>query len=114
MGSVGGAVRWVVDGVRHALIKHQLCEDGARSLLACAECESPCRYGIQALREMDRRKLRGLLCGGDCGTCRQPCNLRKIVLDRGIRCGQTSAWLEIALRPQKKARDAARTQDAKC
>lgn len=114
MGRVRSIVRWVVDGMRPALIKHQLCEDGAGSLLACAECESPCWYGIQALREMDRRKLRVLLCGGDCGTCRQPCNLRKIVLDRGIRCGQTSEWLEIALRPQKKAREAARTQDVKC
>ena len=29
--------------------------------------------------------FRALLCGGECETCRQPCNLRRIAAARGIR-----------------------------
>lgn len=46
-----------------------------------------------------------LLCGADCDTCRQPCNLRRIALMRNITIANShkekmrKSWLKIALRP---------------
>lgn len=53
--------------------------------LACAECESFCAGGFKCLKTISADDFRALLCGGECETCRQPCNLRRIAAARGIR-----------------------------
>lgn len=53
--------------------------------LACVECESMCSGGLDYLSSMPADEFRELLCGADCDTCRQPCNLRRIALRRKIR-----------------------------
>lgn len=53
--------------------------------LACAECESMCGGGVELLQTISVEDFRALLCGGDCETCRQPCNLRRIAAARGIK-----------------------------
>lgn len=83
--------------------------------LACAECESMCGGGIELLETISVDDFRALLCGGDCETCRQPCNLRRIALARKIRPEAVKTqkpaakkrktpkveawWIEIALKP---------------
>lgn len=89
--------------------------------LACAECESMCGGGVELLRTISADDFRALLCGGDCETCRQPCNLRRIALARGIkpepvRKKRPAAkkrkeakvepwWIEIALKPYNERRN---------
>ena len=71
---------------------------------ACAECESPCVWGFDMLKGLDEKAFRELLCGADCRTCRQPCNLRRIALMRDIiwlsrKEKVHKTWLKIAMRP---------------
>lgn len=83
--------------------------------VACAECESPCQLGFELLKTMDEKKFALLLCGGDCNTCRTPCNMRRISLMRGItwarthREKQSKSWLDVVMRPyyeRRKGEDA--------
>ena len=73
--------------------------------VACAECESPCVYGIELLKTIDEKEFRELLCGADCETCREPCNIRRIALMRKITMANShkekmrKTWLSIAMRP---------------
>lgn len=73
--------------------------------LACAECESPCWWGIEMLKALSEKEFAELLCGADCDTCRQPCNLRRIALMRSITWAKAhkgkrpKGWFDIALRP---------------
>ncbi len=96
----------------YAKIEHLLCDEAkpGDGLTACAECESPCEYGKRALAEADDRTLAGLMCGADCETCRQPCNLRRVVTARGLKPAQhrpavsrkrtmQAGWIDIAMRP---------------
>lgn len=79
--------------------------------LACAECESPCQWGIEMLKELDEKAFRDLLCGADCNTCRQPCNLRRISQSRKItktishKEKMRKSWLAVALRPYNQRRE---------
>lgn len=68
------------------------------TISACAECESPCAYGIRYLRLMTERELKEVTCGADCGECRQPCNLYIPVLEK--RKAAMDRWLRIALREE--------------
>lgn len=96
----------------YAKLEHLLCDEAklGDGLTACAECESPCEYGKRALAEADDRTLAGLMCGADCETCRQPCNLRRVVTARGLKPAQhrpaasrkrtmQAGWIAIAMRP---------------
>ena len=75
--------------------------------LACVECDSMCLGGVEYLKRMKETEFQGLLCGADCDTCRQPCNLRRIAIMRRIKPVKVIArakpkrktWLEIAMRP---------------
>lgn len=73
--------------------------------VACAECESPCVYGIELLKTIEEKAFRELLCGADCKECRQPCNIRRIALMRNIVWANSQrekvrkAWLNIAMKP---------------
>ena len=58
---------------------------GKPNPVACAECESVCLGGIEYLKKIPDNEFQALLCGGDCDTCRQPCNLRRLALMRKIR-----------------------------
>ena len=61
--------------------------------LACVECESMCLGGVELLKKITDKEFLALMCGADCNTCRQPCNLRRLALMRKIkpkrkpRCG---------------------------
>lgn len=48
-------------------------------LTACAECESPCDYGMESLRRMSIHDLLELGCGADCTQCPEGCRLYQIV-----------------------------------
>lgn len=80
--------------------------------LACAECESMCLGGVEYLKRMKEDDFRELLCGADCDTCRQPCNLWRIALMRKIKPHvirrrekpKCRTWLEIAMRPYLERR----------
>lgn len=80
--------------------------------LACAECESMCLGGVELLKKIKEDEFQALLCGGDCETCRQPCNLRRIALMRKIKPPvirrrekpKQKSWLEIAMRPYYERR----------
>lgn len=98
-------------------IRDRMCTDGwsqngkryakEPNPLACAECESMCLGGAELLRTIPEEKFRELLCGADCETCRQPCNLRRIALMRQIKPRvvrkrekpKCKTWEEIAMRP---------------
>lgn len=81
--------------------------------LACAECESMCLGGVEYLKKLKEDDFRALLCGADCDTCRQPCNLRRIALMRKIKPPvirqrakpKCKTWLEIAMRPYNERRN---------
>lgn len=81
--------------------------------LACAECESMCLGGVEYLKKLKEDEFRALLCGADCNTCRQPCNLRRIALMRKIKPPvirqrakpKCKTWLEIAMRPYNERRN---------
>lgn len=78
--------------------------------LACAECESPCEWGIELLKTIDEKEYKALLCGADCEACRQPCNLRRVTYMRGIKLvkpQKQKSWMCVALRPhlEKKRRN---------
>lgn len=99
------------------LIRSMMCDEGWPSNgkpnpLACAECESMCLGGVEYLKKIKEDEFRDLLCGADCDTCRQPCNLRRIALMRKIKPrvirprkkAKPKTWLEIALRPYYERR----------
>jgi hypothetical protein len=71
--------------------------------LACAECESICLGGVELLKKIPDAEFRALLCGGDCETCRQPCNLRRLAFMRKIKPivvrHKPSTWIDIAMWP---------------
>lgn len=70
--------------------------------LACAECESPCEWGLELLKTIDVKEYKALLCGADCEVCRQPCNLRRVTYMRGIKWVRTKkkkGWMYVAMRP---------------
>lgn len=85
--------------------------DGKRRLeqkakpLACAECESPCQYGLELLKMLNEKTFRSLLCGAECTTCRQPCNLWRVAQMRDLkplptqREAMEKGWIETAMRP---------------
>lgn len=82
--------------------------------LACAECESPCMYGIELLKTIDEKAFQELMCGADCNTCIQPCNLRRVALMRNIkwvnhRERMQKSWMYIAMKPYYE-REARRSQ----
>lgn len=82
-----------------------------------------CLGGVELLKKLNEDDFQGLLCGADCDTCRQPCNLRRIALMRNIKPpvvrhkppviqqdGKPNyqSWLEIAMRPyyERRRKDA--------
>lgn len=70
--------------------------------LACAECESPCEWGLELLKTISDKEYKALLCGADCEACRQPCNLRRVTYMRGIKWVRTKkkkGWMYVAMRP---------------
>ena len=83
--------------------------------LACVECESMCLGGVELLKQIPDDQFVSLLCGGDCDTCRQPCNMRRIALARKLkppavrepkprtvrkrRKPRSIPWIWIAMRP---------------
>ena len=74
------------------------------NLTACAECESPCTYGMEMLEALDKKAFEALQCGASCEQCRQPCNLRRIAIRRGIQWvskkeKMQESWLHVAMRP---------------
>jgi len=89
-------------------IRELMCDDGWPTVhtkssrrgepnpMACVEGESMCLGGVQYLKQMKEEDFRELLCGGDCNTCRQPCNLRRLALMRKIK--------PIVVRPKAKPR----------
>lgn len=100
-------------------IRSLMCDEGwptkgnkSPNPLACAECESMCLGGVEYLKKMKDDDFRTLLCGGDCETCRQPCNLRRLAIMRRIKPPVIRArskpkrktWTEIAMRPYLERR----------
>lgn len=105
--------------MRMKQIREMMCDEGWPKVkgkpklppnpLACAECESMCLGGVELLKKIKEDEFQALLCGGDCDTCRQPCNLRRIALMRKIRPKvvrprerkpqSKTWWLDIAMRP---------------
>ncbi len=101
--------------MNHKYLYISLCEDAYQTdkdgkrhkgrkpnPLACAECESICEWGIELLKSIDEQEYQELLCGADCETCRQPCNLRRITWMRGIRWTNRKIqknWTCVAMRP---------------
>lgn len=98
-------------------------KDKPLNALACAECESMCLGGVEMLKHINEEEFQVLLCGGDCDSCRQPCNLRRIALMRKIKPAavvvkakakpKRRTWVEIAMRPYLERRAADGKQD-KC
>ena len=80
---------------------------GQPNPLACAECESTCLGGVQYLKQLPEKEFRALMCGADCNTCRQPCNLRRIAIMRKIKPPvvrkrekpKNRTFLDIAMQP---------------
>lgn len=77
--------------------------------VACVECEAPCVYGLTMLEKLPKQEFEALQCGATCETCRQPCNLRRIALRRGIqwvshKVKMQRTWMDAVMRPYYERR----------
>lgn len=72
-------------------------------LVVCAECDSPCAYGLRYMRLTPTEELKQAACGGNCRQCTQPCNLYIPLMERARerrekRRGNINTFLSTALR----------------
>lgn len=72
-------------------------------LVVCAECESPCSFGLRYMRLTPEKELAQYTCGDDCRQCSQPCNLYIPMMEysrirREKRRGNINTFLRTALK----------------
>lgn len=74
-------------------------------LVMCAECDSPCSYGLRYMRLTPEKELAEYTCGNACRQCTQPCNLyiplmEKRRIKQEKRRGRIDTFIRTALREE--------------